>query len=43
VEKLTGFHFFTSLPEELAEAMRDHLDEVEVRTPKPRKEKKEVS
>jgi endonuclease G len=37
VEQLTGYHFFSTLPEELAEALRDHVDDVQVRTPRPRK------
>jgi endonuclease G, mitochondrial len=41
VEKLTGYHFFTVLPKDLAEALREHMDDVEVRTPRPRKEKKD--
>ena len=36
IEKLTGYRFFTALPEELAEALRDHRDEVKVRVPPPR-------
>jgi endonuclease G len=39
VEKLTGYRFFTALPEELAEALRDHLDEVKVRVPPARRGK----
>ncbi len=39
VEKLTGLKFFSALPQDLAEALRDHLDEVEVRVPTPRHHK----
>jgi endonuclease G len=39
VEKLTGFHFFQNVQEEVAEALRDHRDEVTVRV-KERKRKK---
>jgi endonuclease G len=34
VEKLTGFRFFRNVPAEVADALRDHLDEVKVRVPK---------
>jgi endonuclease G len=37
VEKLTGYRFFRNVPEEVAEALRDHLDEVEVKVPGGRK------
>jgi endonuclease G len=37
VEKLTGCRFFRNVPEEVAEALRDHLDEVEVKVPGGRK------
>jgi endonuclease G len=37
VEKLTGYHFFRNIPEEVAEALRDHLDEVEVRAVKDKR------
>jgi hypothetical protein len=30
IERLTGFRFFGNVPEEVAEALRDHRDEVEV-------------
>jgi endonuclease G len=39
VEKLTGLRFFQNVPDEVAEALRDHRDEVEVRV-KERKRKK---
>ena len=40
VEKLTGLRFFSALrDEEVAEALRDHLDEVYVPVPKSRKKK----
>jgi endonuclease G len=41
VEKLTGYRFFSALPEELAGALREHVDDVEVRTPRPRHETKD--
>jgi endonuclease G len=37
IEKRTGLRFFRDVPEEVAEAMRDHLDEVEIREPAPRR------
>jgi DNA/RNA endonuclease G (NUC1) len=40
VEKLTGLRFFSAVPEEVAEALRDHLDEVKVPVPKSRKRSK---
>jgi len=40
VERLTGLRFFSAVPEELAEAVRDHLDEVYVSVPKSRKRSK---
>src|SRR5262249_11358808 len=40
IEKLTNCRFFRNVPEEVAEALRDHLDTVEVRVPKPRRTKK---
>jgi endonuclease G len=39
VEKLTGLHFFSSLEPELADALRDHLDKVDVPVPRTRKKK----
>jgi endonuclease G, mitochondrial len=36
VEKRTGFTFFRNVPREVAEALRDHRDEVEIRTEQPR-------
>ncbi len=39
VEKMTGLKFFSALPQDLAEALRDHLDEVDVRVPTPRRPK----
>jgi endonuclease G len=39
VEKLTGYTFFREVPEEVAAALREHLDEVEVRVPKGGKDK----
>jgi endonuclease G len=38
VEKLTGLKFFRALPEELADALRDHLDEVNVPVRQPRRD-----
>jgi endonuclease G len=40
VEKLTKFRFFGNVPEEVAEALREHLETVEVRVPKSRRPKK---
>jgi endonuclease G len=42
VEKLTGLRFFAAVPEEVAEALRDHLDEVYVPAPKSKKKKGEL-
>jgi endonuclease G, mitochondrial len=39
VEELTGLRFFSGVPEEVAEALRDHLDEVYVPVPKARKKR----
>ncbi len=39
VEKLTGLKFFSALPQDLADALRDHLDEVEVRVPASKRPK----
>jgi DNA/RNA endonuclease G (NUC1) len=39
VEKLTGLRFFRDLPEEVAEALRDHVDKVKVPAPRPRRGK----
>src|SRR5262245_54081167 len=36
VEKLTGLRFFSRLPGELADALRDHVDKVEVPAPRRR-------
>ena len=36
VERRTGYTFFRSVPQEVAEALRDHRDEVEVRVEPPR-------
>jgi DNA/RNA endonuclease G (NUC1) len=40
VERLTKLRFFRNVPEEVAEALRDHEDRVEVRVPKARRPKK---
>jgi endonuclease G len=37
VEKLTNFKFFSALPDEVADALRDHVDAVEVRVPGERR------
>jgi hypothetical protein len=39
VEKLTGLRFFPAVEEETREALRDHLDKVEVRAPRSRSSK----
>jgi endonuclease G, mitochondrial len=36
VERLTGYKFFPAVPEEVAAALKDRVDEVEVRVPRPR-------
>ena len=40
VEKLTGFRFFANVPEDVADALRDHVDEVNVPVARPRRPKK---
>jgi endonuclease G len=40
VEKLTGFRFFRNVPTDVAEALRDHRDTVEVRVPTTKRPKK---
>jgi endonuclease G len=37
VEKLTGFRFFSTVPDDVAEELRDHLDDVGVKAPTSRK------
>jgi endonuclease G len=37
IEKRTGLRFFGGVPEDVAEALRDHLDEVEIRESAPRR------
>jgi endonuclease G len=37
VEKLTGFRFFRKVPEEVAQALRERVDDVEVRDAAPRR------
>jgi hypothetical protein len=34
VEKLTGLKFFSALPRDVADALLDHVDEVDVRVPR---------
>jgi endonuclease G len=41
IEKLTGLRFFPALPPELADALRDHLDKVDIPVPRTRKKKAE--
>jgi hypothetical protein len=36
---MTGYRFFRAEPEEVAEALRDHVDEVEIRGSAPRQGK----
>jgi endonuclease G len=36
VEKLTGLRFFSAVPDDVAEALRGHIDDVEVRVGEPR-------
>jgi hypothetical protein len=33
VEKLTGLKFFSALPRDVADALLDHVDDVDVRVP----------
>lgn len=40
VERLTGYTFFRNVPEEVAIALRYSLDDVEVRVPRPREERR---
>jgi endonuclease G len=40
VEKLTGYRFFRNVPEDVAEALRDHRDTVAVRVSTPKRPKK---
>jgi DNA/RNA endonuclease G (NUC1) len=35
VEKLTGFKFWPNVPEETAKALKEKVDEVKVKTPRP--------
>jgi endonuclease G len=35
VEELTGYRFFRDVPEEIAAALREHVDDVEVHVPRP--------
>src|SRR5207248_1634845 len=35
VERLTGYTFFRNVPEDIAEALREHVDDVEVHVPIP--------
>ena len=37
VEQLTGYKFFRNIPEEVAAALRERVDDVEVRVPRPRR------
>ena len=39
VEELTGLRFFAAVPDDVAEALRDHVDDVEVRVTEPRHER----
>ena len=34
VEDLTGYHFFPNIPEDVASSIKDHVDDVEVHTPR---------
>jgi endonuclease G len=36
VEKMTGYSFFRNVPEEMAQALREHVDDVEVAAPQRR-------
>jgi DNA/RNA endonuclease G (NUC1) len=37
VERLTGCAFFQTVPDEVAAALRERVDDVEVRVPRPRR------
>jgi endonuclease G len=37
VEKLTGYKFFPSIPDDVARELREKVDEVKIRTPRPKK------
>jgi endonuclease G len=37
IEKLTGFKFWPTLPEDLSRDLKAKTDEVKVRTPRPKK------
>jgi endonuclease G len=37
VEKLTGYKFFSAIPDELARELKQKIDEVKVRVPRPKK------
>jgi endonuclease G len=37
VERLTGYTFFRNVPEDVAAALRERVDDVEVRVPRPRR------
>jgi endonuclease G len=37
VEKLTGFRFFRNVPDEVADALRAHVDDVKVRVSRPKR------
>jgi len=39
VEKLTGFRFFASVPDDVADALRDHVDEISVPVARTRRSK----
>jgi endonuclease G, mitochondrial len=43
VEKLAGYTFFRNVPEEVAVALRDRVDDVEMRVPRPTTRRKEDS
>jgi DNA/RNA endonuclease G (NUC1) len=40
VEKLTGYTFFRNVSDEIAVALRDKVDDVEVRVPRPRENRR---
>ena len=40
VERLTGYTFFRNVPEEVASALRDSVDDMEVRVPHPREDRR---
>jgi endonuclease G, mitochondrial len=36
IEQFTGYAFFRNVPPDIAAALRDHLDDVQIHAPRPR-------